>query len=115
AVWYGGEVAMKVGRDLRTNLFHKVTDFSAREVGTFGAPSLITRITNDVQQVQMLVVMACTMAIAAPITMVVGVIMALRQDVGLSVVLLVAMPLAAVVLGMLVSQMVPTFRRMQEY
>ena len=87
AVYYGGKVAMSFGRDLRKNLFHQVTDFSAREVGTFGAPSLITRITNDVQQVQMLVVMACTMAIAAPITMVVGVILALRQDVGLSIML----------------------------
>src|SRR5262249_2187366 len=57
AVYYGGKVAMSFGRDLRNNLFHKVTDFSAREVGTFGAPSLITRITNDVQQVQLLVVM----------------------------------------------------------
>ena len=94
AVRVGARVAMGFGRDLRAALFHQVTDFSAREVGTFGAPSLITRITNDVQQVQMLVVMACTMAIAAPITMVVGVIMALRQDVGLSIVLLVAMPLA---------------------
>jgi ATP-binding cassette subfamily B protein len=114
AVWFGGQVAMKVGRDLRSNLFHKVTDFSAREVGAFGAPSLITRITNDVQQVQMLVVLACTMAVGAPITMVVGVILALREDVGLSVVLVVAMPLAAVVLGTIVSQMVPAFRLMQE-
>ena len=114
AVYCGGKVAMSFGRDLRKNLFHQVTDFSAREVGTFGAPSLITRITNDVQQVQMLVVMACTMAIAAPITMVVGVIMALRQDVGLSVILVIAMPVAAVVLGLLVSRMVPAFRLMQE-
>jgi ATP-binding cassette subfamily B multidrug efflux pump len=115
AVRVGARVAMGFGRDIRAALFHRVTEFSAREVGTFGAPSLITRITNDVQQVQMLVVMACTMAIAAPITMVVGVIMALRQDVGLSVVLLVAMPVAAVVLGAIVSQMVPTFRRMQDH
>ena len=114
AVFYGGQVAMSFGRDLRKNLFHQVTDFSAREVGTFGAPSLITRITNDVQQVQMLVVMACTMAIAAPITMVVGVILALRQDVGLSIVLVVAMPVAAIVLGLIVSLMVPAFRLMQE-
>ena len=114
AVYWGGKVAMSFGRDLRKNLFHKVTDFSAREVGTFGAPSLITRITNDVQQVQMLVVMACTMAIAAPITMVVGVFIAVRQDIGLSVVLVVAMPLAAIVLGFLVAQMVPAFRLMQE-
>ncbi len=114
AVYFGGKVAMSFGRDLRKNLFHKVTDFSAREVGAFGAPSLITRITNDVQQVQMLVVMGCTMAIAAPITMVVGVILALRQDVGLSIILLIAMPVAAIVLGFLVSQMVPAFRLMQE-
>ena len=114
AVYFGGKVAMSFGRDLRKNLFHQVTGFSAREVGTFGAPSLITRITNDVQQVQLLVVMACTMAIAAPITMVVGVVMALREDVGLSVILVVAMPVAAVVLGILVSQMVPAFGLMQE-
>ena len=66
AVYFGAQVAMGFGRDVRGDLFHQVTDFSAREVGHFGAPSLITRITNDVQQVQMLVVMACTMAIAAP-------------------------------------------------
>ena len=114
AVYWGGKVAMSFGRDLRKNLFHQVTDFSAREVGTFGAPSLITRITNDVQQVQIMVVMACTMAIAAPITMVVGVFMALRQDIGLSVILLISMPVAGVVLGLLVSRMVPAFRLMQE-
>jgi ATP-binding cassette subfamily B multidrug efflux pump len=114
AVWFGAKVAMGFGRDLRAALFHHVTDFSAQEVGAFGAPSLITRITNDVQQVQMLVVMAATMAIGAPITLVVGVIMATRQDAGLSIVLLVSIPIAAVVLGAIVSQMVPTFRRMQD-
>jgi ATP-binding cassette subfamily B protein len=114
AVYSGGKVAMSFGRDLRSSLFHQVTDFSSREVGAFGAPSLITRITNDVQQVQMLVVMACTMAIAAPITMCVGIVMALRQDVGLSVVLLVSMPAAAVILGIIVAQMVPAFRLMQD-
>ena len=114
AVYYGGKVAMSAGRDLRTNLFHKVTSYSAKEVGMYGAPSLITRITNDVQQVQMLIVMTCTMAISAPITMVVGVVMALREDVGLSYILVIAMPVAAVVLGLIVSQMVPAFRLMQE-
>ncbi len=114
AVYWGGKIAMSFGRDLRKNLFHKVTDFSAREVGTFGAPSLITRITNDVQQVQMLVVMAATMAVAAPITIVVGVILAVRQSIGLSLILVIAMPLAAVVLGLIVSRMVPAFRLMQE-
>ncbi len=114
AVYFGGMVAMSFGRDLRRNLFHKVTDFSTREVGLFGAPSLITRITNDVQQVQMLVVMACTMAIAAPITMVVGVIMAVRQSVELSLILVIAMPVAAIVLGIIVANMVPAFRLMQD-
>jgi ATP-binding cassette subfamily B multidrug efflux pump len=114
AVYFGARVAMGFGRDIRSALFHRVTDFSSREVGAFGAPSLITRITNDVQQVQLLVVMAATMAIAAPITMVVGVIMALRQDVGLSTILLVSMPAAAIILGVLVSRMVPAFTVMQD-
>jgi ATP-binding cassette, subfamily B, multidrug efflux pump len=114
AVYFGSRVAMSFGRDLRSNLFHRVTDFSTREVGEYGAPSLITRITNDVQQVQLLTVMACTMAIAAPITIVVGLVIALRQNVGLSVVLAFAIPAAAVVLGILVSFMVPAFRLMQD-
>jgi ATP-binding cassette subfamily B protein len=113
AVYFGAKVAMGFGRDVRGSLFHTVTDFSAREVGAFGAPSLITRITNDVQQVQLLVVMGCTMAIAAPITIVVGITAALRQDVGLSAVLLFSIPLAALVLGVLVGRMVPAFRLMQ--
>lgn len=114
AVYLGAKVAMSFGRDIRSALFHHVTAFSAREVGTFGAPSLITRITNDVQQVQILVVMACTMAIAAPITIVVGIIAALRQDLGLSAILGVSIPIAAAILGTLVSRMVPAFRLMQE-
>jgi len=114
AVWFGARAAMGFGRDVRRDLFHNVTGFSAREVGHFGAPSLITRITNDVQQVQILVVMACTMMIAAPLTMVIGVIMALREDVGLSVVPAVAMPAAVLILGSLVRKMVPAFQLMQE-
>jgi ATP-binding cassette subfamily B protein len=114
AVYFGARVAMGFGRDLRRSLFHRVTGFSAREVGAFGAPSLITRITNDVQQVQLLVVMAATMAIAAPITLVVGVIFAVREDVGLSVILVVAIPVAAIVLGSIVVRMVPAFKRMQD-
>ena len=115
AVWFGARAAMGFGRDVRADLFHTVTDFSAREVGRFGAPSLITRITNDVQQVQMLVVMTTTMMIAAPLTMSIGVIMALREDVGLSVVLLVSMPAAVVFLGPIVRMMVPSFQAMQEH
>ena len=114
AVFYGSKVAMGFGRDLRGNLFHQVTDFSAREVGSFGAPSLITRITNDVQQVQMLTVMLCTMAVAAPITIVVGLFFALRQSVQLSIVLVFAIPACAILLGILVSFMVPAFRKMQD-
>jgi ATP-binding cassette subfamily B protein len=114
AVFVGGRVAMSFGRDVREALFHQVTDFSAREVGTFGAPSLITRITNDVQQVQLLVVMTATFAIGAPITLVVGIIMAVRQDVGLSMILLVAIPTAGVVLGSVVYRMIPAFQAMQE-
>lgn len=113
AVWFGAQAAMGFGRDLRRDLFHQVTDFSAREVGKFGAPSLITRITNDVQQVQMLVVLAATMMIAAPLTMVIGIILALREDVGLSVVLVFAMPGAVLLLGSIVSRMVPAFQVMQ--
>lgn len=113
AVWFGARVAMGFGRDIRRDLFHQVTDYSAREVGRFGAPSLITRITNDVQQVQQLVVLAATMMIAAPITMVVGVIMAMREDLGLSIVLVVAVPATVIVLGILIVQMVPAFQAMQ--
>jgi ATP-binding cassette subfamily B multidrug efflux pump len=114
AVYFGARVAMGFGRDIRDALFHHVTSFSSREVGAFGAPSLITRITNDVQQIQLMVVMAVTMAVAAPITMIVGVFMAVRQDLGLSVILLVSMPLAAIILGGLVGLMVPAFGVMQE-
>jgi ATP-binding cassette subfamily B multidrug efflux pump len=113
AVYFGAKVAMSFGRDVRSSLFHTVTGYSAREVGAFGAPSLITRITNDVQQVQLMVVMACTLAIGAPITIVVGIIAALRQDVGLSTILLFSIPATAVVLGLIVSRMVPAFRLMQ--
>jgi ATP-binding cassette subfamily B protein len=113
AVYLGAQVAMGFGRDIRGGLFHTVTDFSAREVGTYGAPSLITRITNDVQQVQLLVVMTATMAISAPITIVFGTIAALHEDVGLSVILVVAIPASAMALGFLVARMVPAFQLMQ--
>ena len=114
AVYFGSKVAMGFGRDVRGGLFHQVTDFSAREVGHFGAPSLITRITNDVQQVQMLVLMTATLLVAAPITIVGGVVLALRQDVPLSGLLLVSVPALVISVGILVSRLVPQFRNMQE-
>ena len=114
AVYYGSRAAMGFGRDVRDSLFHRVTDFSTREVGRFGAPSLITRITNDVQQVQMMVQMTCTMLIAAPMTIVGGVIMAMREDLGLSWILVVAVPILVVAIGMVIGRMVPQMRLMQE-
>jgi len=113
AVWFGAQAAMSFGRDLRRDIFQQVNSYSAREIGQFGAPSLITRVTNDVQQVQMLVVLACTMMIAAPITMVFGIVFAIREDVGLSVIMLVAIPILIVVLGIIISRTVPTFQVMQ--
>ena len=114
AVYFGSKVAMGFGRDVRSDLFHQVTGFSAREVAVFGAPSLITRITNDVQQVQMLVQMTCTLLIAAPITVIGGLILALRTDVELSWILVVAIPLLVLAIGSVVRRMVPQFRVMQD-
>jgi ATP-binding cassette subfamily B protein len=113
AVYYGARTAMSFGRDVRAAIFSRVADFSAREVGLFGAPSLITRNTNDVQQVQMLVVMTCTMLVAAPIMCVGGIVMALREDVGLSWLMLVAVPALVMSIGLILSRMVPQFRAMQ--
>ncbi len=115
AVYYGSRAAMGFGRDVRRDLFHQVTQYSAREVNQFGASSLITRITNDVQQIQILVVMGCTMLIAAPITMVGGVIMALREDVGLSTMLLVSVPALTILVGSVIVRMIPVFREMQAH
>ncbi len=113
AVWFGARTSMSLGRDLRAALFHRVGTFSTREVQEFGAPSLITRSTNDVTQVQMLVLMACTIAVSAPIMMVGGVVMALREDFGLGWILAVVVPALFLSVGLVVSQMVPNFRKMQ--
>ncbi|GAA4700113.1 ABC transporter ATP-binding protein [Nocardioides conyzicola] len=113
AVWFGARTAMSFGRDVRAALFHRVGSFSTKEVQQFGAPSLITRTTNDVQQVQMLVLMACTIAVSSPIMMVGGVIMALREDVGLGWILAIVVPALFVSVGLVVSRMVPNFRKMQ--
>ena len=113
AVFFGARVAMGVGRDLRASVLHQVGTFSAREVGHFGAPSLNTRNTNDVQQVQMMVVMSCTILVMAPIMCVGGIIMALRQDLNLSWILGISVPLLVVSMGFLIARMVPGFRVMQ--
>jgi ATP-binding cassette, subfamily B, multidrug efflux pump len=114
AVYPGARTAMAFGRDVRSAIFARVGTFSAREVNHFGAPSLITRNTNDVQQVQMLVLMTNTMMVAAPIMCVGGVVMALREDVGLSWLMVVAVPVLVVAIGLIVRRMVPGFRLMQK-
>jgi len=113
AVYVGARTAMGFGRDLRGSIFHRVGSFSGREVGRFGAPSLITRTTNDVQQVQMLVLMSATMMVAAPIMMVGGIIMAMREDLGLSWLLAVCVPALILAVVLIVTRMVPGFRKMQ--
>ncbi|WP_322920215.1 ABC transporter ATP-binding protein [Nocardioides renjunii] len=114
AVWFSARNAMGFGRDLRASIFHRVGTFSAREVQQFGAPSLITRETNDVQQVQMLVLMGGTLMVSAPIMMVGGIIMAAREDLGLSWLVLAVVPVLGLSIGFIVRQMVPSFRLMQE-
>jgi ATP-binding cassette, subfamily B, multidrug efflux pump len=114
AVYFGARTAMAVGRDVRQAVFRRVQGFSARDVGRFGTPSLITRATNDVQQVQMLAMLTFTLMVSAPIMCVGGIILALNQDVRLSSLLLVAVPLLAVIVGVIITRMRPLFRQMQD-
>lgn len=114
AVYFGSRTAMGVGRDLRSAIFHKVGDFSSREMASFGAPSLITRNTNDVQQIQTVTAMALTMMVTAPIMMVGGIIMALREDVGLSWLVVVSVPLLGACVALIASRLIPAFRSMQK-
>ncbi|MDQ1708895.1 MAG: ATP-binding cassette, subfamily multidrug efflux pump, partial [Frankiaceae bacterium] len=109
AVYFGARTAMALGRDLRASVFDHVQSFSAREVGKFGTPSLITRTTNDVQQVQMLTLMAFTMMVSAPIMAAGGIVMALNQDVPLSSLLLVVVPTLAVLITLIIKRMRPLF------
>ncbi len=113
AVYFGSKAAMGMGRDLRGAVFHRVGGFSEREVSKFGAPSLITRTTNDVQQVQILVLMTCTLLVSAPILAIGGVIAALQQDVGLSWLLAIAIPLMVIAIASIIVRVVPQFRAMQ--
>jgi ATP-binding cassette subfamily B protein len=113
AVYFGARAAMALGRDLRSAVFYQVSEFSEREVSRFGAPSLITRTTNDVTQVQMLVLMTCTILVSAPILAIGGIIAALQLDVGLSWIIAVSVPVLLVSIGLIISRMVPLFRLMQ--
>ncbi len=113
AVYYGALTAMSFGRDVRLGIFGAVGRFSARELNTFGAPSLITRTTNDVTQVQVLVLMVCTIFVSTPIMCVGGIVMALRTDGPLSWLLVVAVPVLVLCIGLIVLRLVPQFRVMQ--
>jgi ATP-binding cassette subfamily B protein len=114
AVYYGSRTASALGRDVRAAVFDRVQSFSAREVGHFGAPSLITRTTNDVQQVQMLVLMTFTLMVSAPIMCVGGIVMALGLDVPLSGVLVAVVPVLGICVTLIVRGLRPLFRTMQE-
>jgi ATP-binding cassette subfamily B multidrug efflux pump len=113
ATYLGAKIAMSFGRDVRAELFDRVLSFSSRELNHFGAPSLITRNTNDVYQVQTLVLLGSTMFVAAPITMIGGIIMALHTDVGLTWLIAVAMPVLALSIFLVIRKMSPLFRLMQ--
>ncbi|OYN91493.1 ABC transporter ATP-binding protein [Parenemella sanctibonifatiensis] len=113
AAWLGARVAMAMGRDVRAGIFHRVLSFSARDLNQFGAPSLITRNTNDVQQIQQMVVMASVMLVSAPITMIGGTFMALREDIGLSWLVVVAVVTLAAAVGTIVVFMGPLFTKLQ--
>jgi ATP-binding cassette subfamily B protein len=114
AVYFGSRLAMGMGRELRGDLFHRVVAYSQREVGQFGPPSLITRNTNDVQQVQMLVQVSATLMVSAPMLAIGGVIMAVRQDAGLSWLMAVSIPVLLIIVGLIVWRMVPAFTQMQK-
>jgi ATP-binding cassette subfamily B protein len=113
AVFYGARTASALGRDVRAAVFDRVQSFSAREMGQFGAPSLITRTTNDVQQVQMLVLMSFTLMVTAPIMCVGGIVMALGQDIPLSGVLVAVVPVLGISVSLIVRRLRPLFRTMQ--
>ncbi|MFJ8712213.1 ABC transporter ATP-binding protein [Streptomyces violaceus] len=114
AVYYGARTASALGRDVRASVFDRVQSFSARELGQFGAPSLITRTTNDVQQVQMLALMTFTLLVSAPIMCVGGIVLALGLDVPLSGVLVAVVPVLGICVTLIVRRLRPLFRAMQE-
>jgi len=114
ATYFAARAAMQAGRDIRNDVFERVSAFSEREVSQFGAGSLITRNTNDVTQVQMLAMMGATMLVSAPLLAIGGIIMALRQDVGLSWIIAVIVPVLLIIVGIIISRMVPLFRTFQK-
>ncbi|MET0297869.1 MAG: ABC transporter permease, partial [Microbacterium sp.] len=114
ATYFAAKASMAAGRDIRRDVYEKVSAFSEREVSAFGPGSLITRNTNDVQQVQMLAMMGSTMLVTAPLLAIGGIIMALQQDLGLGWLIAVAVPVLLVMVLLVVSRMVPLFRQFQK-
>ena len=114
AIYFGARTGMGVGRDLRRAIYRQVDDLSMLEVGKFGSATLITRNTNDVQQVQMLVLMTLNFMVSTPIMCIGGIIMALREDAGLSWLVWVSVPVLFIVVAILVYLLMPLFRRMQD-
>lgn len=114
AQFFGARAALGVGRDIRGDLLHRVNSFSAREVGTFGAPSLITRTTNDVQQVQMLIVMCFAILVMAPIMCIGGIAMGIGEAPALWWVIAIAVPVLGLSMALVIARMIPGFRAMQE-
>ena len=113
-IYFGARTAMAIGRDLRREVYRTVDSLSALELGRFGTATLITRGTNDVQQVQMLVLMTLNFMVSTPIMCVGGIVMALREDVGLSWLVWVSVPVLFLIVGFLVSLLMPLFRQMQD-
>ena len=114
AQYFGARAALGAGRDIRHDLLHRINTYSAREVGRFGAPSLITRTTNDVQQVQLLIVMSTVILVMAPIMCIGGIAMGIHVAPGLSWVLVVAVPVLGLTMAFIIARMIPGFRAMQE-
>ncbi|MGO1286189.1 MAG: ABC transporter ATP-binding protein [Brachybacterium sp.] len=114
SVWFGARVSMGMGRDIRRSIYTRVDRFSTEEMGRYGAPTLITRATNDVQQVQMLVLMTLNFMVMVPIMSIGGIIMAIQEDPGLSWLVWVSVPVLMVIVGLLVSRLMPLFQRMQD-
>ena len=114
SVWFGARVSMGVGRDIRRSIYTRVDRFSTEEMGRFGAATLITRGTNDVQQVQMLVLMTLNFMVMVPIMSIGGIIMAIQEDPGLSWLVWVSVPVLLVIVLLLVRKLMPLFQRMQD-
>ena len=114
ALWFASQVAMKTGRDIRAAVYDRVSGFTSEDMARFGAATMVTRGTNDVQQVQMTFLLFMNFMVAAPIMAIGGIIMALRQDAGMSWLVVTAVIVLAVVVGIIAAILMPLFKQMQK-